>query len=816
MTTNIMTDLPIETLLPDIVRHLRAKQRLVLGAPPGAGKTTRVPLALGGLLPDVPGLAGRILVLEPRRLAARLAAERMAATLGEGVGERIGLSTRIEQKRSRATRVEVMTDGVFLRRLIESPELHGVGAVLFDEVHERRLNNDLGLALVQEAQSVLRPDLCIMAMSATLDTKKLSRHLQCEVLESSGRQHPVETVYVGKSRNGLEQHMANIIHRAFRDSTGSILAFLPGAREIRRTAEHLDRLKLKALVTPLYGALGPEAQDAAIRAVTPPDRKIVLATDIAESSLTIEGVSVVIDSGLTRVPEWTGLEASPKLVTQRASRASVDQRRGRAGRLGPGTCYRLWDEAETRGLTPQPAPEILTADLTGLVLSLAQWGETNPERLSWVDPPPRGRLAAARQTLYNLNAIGTEGHLTDRGRAMAKLPVAPRLAALIASATSSEHRALAAHLAVLISEPGLGGASDDLSDRLSRFLKDPSPRARALRSQAESWSDHIPPAGQPANVLARAWPDRIARRRAPGSEVWLLASGRAATVPRESALARHDWILVADLAGSARQARVTAGLALDEATALACSPPQEHEEATFSAASRQFRARRVRAIGAITLFETPLPRPSGTAAKAAFLDHLRSEGFGPTGLEEALRTHCARLTALRSLDPDRWPDTTLTMLQASVDKWLGPALSEKSFTLPSGQQVMAALMQSCDWKKTKALNDQVPLTLLLPSGRRATLNWLDDRAPLVEGRVQEFYGSAPHPCLADGRLLVTVQLMSPGGKPVATTRDLPAFWRGGYQDMAKDMRGRYPKHDWPEAPSRASPHPGLTKARLNR
>lgn len=807
-----MTALPIDPLLPQIVSRLAARRRLVLAAPPGAGKTTRVPLAVAGLLGTTTGLPGRILLLEPRRLAARLAAERLAATLGEKVGGRIGLSTRIERKRSQQTQIEVMTDGVFLRRLLGSPDLAGIGTVIFDEVHERGLNNDLGLALMEDVQSALRPDLCYMAMSATLETQRLARHLDAEVVESEGRQYPVETRYLGKSRDRLEEHMARAIARACRETDGSILAFLPGAREIRRTADHLVPLNLGANIAPLYGALSPQAQDAAIRPAA--GRKIVLATDIAESSLTIEGVSVVVDCGLTRVPDWNGHDANPVLVTQRASQASVNQRRGRAGRLGPGICYRLWDAAETRGLSPQPIPEILSADLTSLVLTLADWGETDPARLRWIDPPPPGRLANAQQQLVGLGAMTADRKLTDRGRAIAALPLAPRLGALIVMAAKPAEKALAAQFAALIAEPGLGGPSDDLSDRLARFRTDRSVRASALRAQVESWGGRVAPAGNAAAILATAWPDRIARRRSVDSNIWLLASGRAAFLPPDSPLARHEWVLAANLAGSARQSRITAGLALDEATVLASAPPVLRELAEFDAATGQFRARRVKAIGAIHLSETPLPRPSGAAAKAAFLDHLHQHGFGPAGLEPALQTHCARITALRSVDAASWPDTPLSHLQNGVHVWLGAALPDKGFKLPGPQAVVDALIQSYPLDKKKDLNDQVPLTLLLPSERRAKIDWLDDRAPLVEGRVQEFFGPTPHPQLAGGRLAVTVQLLSPGGKPVASTRNLPGFWTGGYTDMAKDMRGRYPKHDWPDRPESARPHAGLTKARL--
>lgn len=811
--TVFMSDLPIELLLQDIAATLKAKQRLILGAPPGAGKTTRVPLALAGLIDGFEALPGKIIMLEPRRIAARMAAQRMAQTLGEPLGKRIGLSTRVDRKISKETLVEVVTDGLFTRRLLNDPELSGVSAVIFDEIHERSLSADLGLALALEVQGALRQDLHLLAMSATLDTAEMAEKLDAPVIESEGRQYPVETRYVGRSQDRLEDQMARAIERAVRETDGSILAFLPGAGEIRRTAERLSHLS-DVLIAPLFGALSPQDQDAAIRPCAEGNRKVVLATDIAESALTIEGVSVVVDSGYARVPRYVPGGLSTALQTVRAARANVDQRRGRAGRLGPGICYRLWDEAETRGLTIAPEPEIQNADLSGLMLTLADWGETNPESLNWLTEPPPGRLKAARQDLLALGALDDAGGLTKIGREMTKLPLSPRLAALIVRAETEPERALAAQVTALISERGIGGNSADLGERLARFQGDRSRRAETLKQQAARWAGKAKPLGNAADVLARGWPDMIARKRSGSATQYVLASGRAGQVDESSPLAKSDWLVVADMVGSAKTARITLAAALDEALARSIGEEVTRETADFDPAKGTFKARRVKAIGAIILSEQPLPKPSPEAANDAFLSHIEAEGFAPTGLEDVVRTTCARMTKLRDLFGEVWPDWSPDQLAETVRDWLNPLLSNQSFTMPTPAKLGDALKAQLEWPLPKELDQLAPLSIALPSGRNARIDWLDERAPLVECKAQELYGTAARITLAGGRLPVTLQILSPGGKPVATTQDLPGFWQGGYRDMAKDMRGRYPKHDWPDDPASAKPHAGMTKARL--
>ncbi|MBY9065616.1 ATP-dependent helicase HrpB [Hyphomonas sp. WL0036] len=806
--------LPIDEVMPEILRQMAAGNRLVLAAPPGAGKTTRVPLALAGLL-GAPGvIAGRILMLEPRRVAARMAAERMAASLGERLGQTIGLTTRVDRKVSKETRIEVITDGLFTRRILADQELAGVGAVLFDEFHERRLNADVGLALAMEAQSVLRDDLRLLIMSATLDTGAVSRAIAAPVIESEGRMYPVETRYLGRSDDRIEDRMPKVIRQALREEEGSVLAFLPGAREINRTADALSGLGPDIILAPLYGALSPAEQDAAVSPAPKGKRKIVLATDIAESALTIEGVRIVIDSGLSRVAEEDLGGLGSRLTTVRASRASADQRRGRAGRTAPGVCYRLWDEAATRGLMAAPVPEILVTDLSGLALTLAEWGTQDAGSLTWMDAPPPGKLKGARQQLAALGALSEDGALTGKGREMARMPLPPRLAALVAAAPGGAEKALAAEIAAMMSERGMGGDSPDLHSRLDRFRADGSPRARALRQQARNWGGDAAPGGDLAKLLSRAWPDQVARRRQGSTGSYLMASGRAASVPPSDLLAKSEWLIVADLGGAAKEPRILLGLPISEAEALASQKVATEERAAFDSRTGKFTARRVKALGAIVLSEAALPKPSADVAAAAMLEAVEKEGFGAIGAAEVIEETLSRLHILAQAGLIEDPGLSVEGLVASAPDWLRPLLRRKGTSVPEAHEVRAALTETLDWPLQEALRKEAPLSLELPSGQSARVDWLDPRAPLVSARAQAFYGLGEHPKIAAGRVPVTVELLSPGMKPAATTQDLARFWGAGYKDMAKDMRGRYPKHDWPEDPANARAHEGRTKKRL--
>ncbi len=805
------TTLPIDEVLPEIVSTLSRHSRLVLAAPPGAGKTTRVPLAL---LDPAAGIAGRIIVLEPRRIAARSAAARMASELGERLGETVGLSTRLDRQVSAGTRIEIVTDGLFTRRLLADPSLGGIGAVLFDEFHERSLNVDLALALACETQAAFNDGLRLVVMSATLDTERVAKRLGAPVIASEGRMFPVETRYLGRAKARLEPHVVKAVQRALREAEGSVLVFLPGAAEIRRVAEALaGEVPAGVSVHPLFGALSPAEQDAAIRPATEGQRKIVLATDIAESALTIEGVRVVIDAGLARVPEAVGRDGRTRLATVRASLASVDQRRGRAGRTAPGVCYRLWDEPETRGLARHVTPEIQRADLAPLVLALADWGERDPARLTWLDPPPEGACRRAVAQLTALGALDADGRLTGKGRALSDLPLPPDLGALVVSQETAAARALAAEIAALMSERGVGGSGTDLSGRLAGFRGERGQRADALRRQARRWSGGGKPSGDPALCLARAWPHAIARRRPGEAAVYLTAGGLAGRLDETDPLARAPWLVVAETIGSGATQRITLAAPIAERDALALSPPETVETAHFDPGTQRFTARRVKRMGAIILSETPLPAPSGKAAQAAVLDAISAHGFAAIGAEDAVASLLARLALIRTHRGAPWPEWTADNLAETAADWLGSALG-RGTSLPTAGAVTDALVARLDWPLPQQLATLAPVRMALPSGRHAPVDYVCEHAPLVEARVQECFGPAPHPAVVEGQVPLTLSLLSPAGRQVALTRDLPGFWRGGYHDMARDMRARYPRHDWPETPAAARPHPGHTKARI--
>lgn len=840
LTAMDRTPLPIDGVLPAILETLSRSNRLVLAAPPGAGKTTRVPLAMLEACREAKGetgAGGRILILEPRRIAARAAAERMASELGERVGETVGLSTRIERKVSAATRIEVLTDGLFTRRILADPALEGVSAVVFDEFHERSLNVDLGLALACETQVALNDDLKLLVMSATLDTARLATVLDARVIASEGRMFPVETRYVGRPKDRLEPHVAATIRRALREDAGSVLVFLPGAAEIRRVAEALEVERAHVVtVHPLFGALSPKEQDAAIRPAPDGTRKVVLATDIAESALTIEGVRVVIDAGLARLPEASGRAGQTRLTTVRAALSSVDQRRGRAGRTAPGVCYRLWDEPETRGLAPHVTPEILRSDLAGLALALADWGERDPGALTWIDPPPAGAYRGARDRLVALGALTGDGALTERGREMAALPVSPHMAALIISQPTDEARALAAEIAALMSERGIGGQSADLGSRLAGFRRDRSQRATALRRQAARWAARrdregvsspesgastatAQPGEDPGTCLAQGWPHAIARKR-PGSDGdYITAGGLAGRLEPNDPLAKHTWLAVADSIGRGATRRITLAAPITRECAERCFPPQTEDTASYDPGTRRLSARRIVRMGAIILSETPLPAPTGEIARDAILAALAEHGFSATDAEGEVEALLARVALIRRHRMDDgtaqtgWPDWTAEALSASASDWLGTSFGS-SAQIPSPRAVVDALKAQLPWPLPRDLETLAPEAVALPSGRRAAVTYTGEQAPLIEARVQELFGPAPHPSILDGAVPLTVSLLSPAQRQVALTRDLPAFWGAGYRDMAKDMRARYPKHDWPDDPASAEPHPGHTKARI--
>ena len=814
--------LPIHEVLPKLQAVLAERTAAVLVAPPGAGKTTVVPLALL----EAPWAAGgRVLVLEPRRLAARAAAARMAATLGEPVGGLVGYRVRMDARVSAATRVEVVTEGVFTRMILDDPGLDGVAAVLFDEFHERSLDADLGLALARDAQAVLREDLRLLVMSATLDGARVAALLgEVAVVESLGRAFPVETRYLGRDPAArLEPQVERAVLAALRDESGGVLVFLPGAAEIRRVEAALaDRLAGRAEVEvhALYGALPPEAQDRAVAPPPPGGRKVVLATSIAETSLTLEGVRVVVDSGVSRVPRFDPASGLTRLATVRVSRASADQRRGRAGRTGPGVCYRLWDEAETRALAPFSRPEILDTDLSGFALALAGWGAKSPDGLAFLDPPPAAAFAEARRLLADLGALDGQGDLTAHGRRLAELPTPPRLAQLMVRGGEMGAGQRAARIAVLLTERGLGGDAVDLDERLSRFARDGSSRARDARSLADSWARRAssrPPAPNRHQeaceavsaglLLALAYPERIAKGR--GAEgVFNLTTGRAVRLDPADPLAREPWLAVGELGGSAGpvdRVLLAGRLTLEEIEAHFGSAIREETRTEVDIDGR-VRARRLRRLAGLVLEERRLDRPPPAARRSALLDHLRRHGLDLLPWVEETPRLRARVGFLATLEPDAWPDLSDAALLDEADAWLGDLLEgvDRLADLAPGD-LHQALLARLPRALQRRLEAEAPERLTLPTGSRPLIDYAADGGPMVEARVQELFGLGEHPTLAHGRVPLTLALLSPARRPVQVTRDLPGFWRGSWRAVRSEMKGRYPRHPWPEDPLTADP-----------
>lgn len=798
--------LPIDDVLGEISDHLSDNNRLVLAAPPGAGKTTRVPLHLleSGWLGE-----GRIILIEPRRIAARRAAERMAGTLGEKVGETVGLRSRLDTRVSARTRIEVVTDGVFSNQIIRDPDLPGVSAVLFDEFHERGLEADLGLTLALESQEALRDDLRLVIMSATLNTDEICGFLKCGLVESSGRAHPVTTHYIGRTQDRLEDQMARAIRRALTENDGSVLAFLPGAAEIRRTAERLTDLPSGVMVCPLYGALSPQEQDAAISAAPKGQRKVVLSTDIAESSLTIEGVRIVVDAGLARVPYFKPGMASSRLETRRASLANVDQRRGRAGRTEPGVCYRLWHEEENRGLPRAPEPEILATDLSALVLRLAMWGESDPTRLAWLTPPSRGQVEGAKTELRRIGYLDRDDKLTEEGRTGAGLPLSPRLARLVTSGKTPADKALGAELAALLSEPALIRRQDDLQSALGTFRSDKSVRAQTLKKQANKWSggNKAGDIHRTGEHMARAWPDRIANVRGNDPYRYQGTDGQGYRLPEGSSHLGQSWLIIGDTGGSSRSDQIIRlATVISEALARELVPPERKTFAEFDPARMSIRARERQMIGEIILNERPLQKPGLVETAQAIRSYIATNGLSELDRDATLKAALARYAfAQKARYSADWPEANHETLASTVETWLMPLVETQGLNAITPARFGKAFLDTLDWSIASVLDQLAPVHWELPSGRSVAIDYVSDQAPMISARVQDFYGLTRHPAIADGQVPLTISLLSPAQRPVAVTKDLPGFWIGGYTDMRKDMKGRYPKHDWPEDPANASP-----------
>ncbi|HVI30806.1 ATP-dependent helicase HrpB [Phenylobacterium sp.] len=801
--------LPVHEILPELKSRLRERAAAVLVAPPGAGKTTVVPLELLG----EPWMGqGKIIVLEPRRLAARAAAERMARTLGEPVGRTVGFRVRMQSKVSAATRIEVVTEGVFTRMVLADPELAGVSCVVFDEFHERSLDADLGLALARDAQGLLREDLKLLVMSATLDGAAVARLLgDAPVVESQGRAHPVETRYLGRDeRLRLEDCVVRAVEKALAEETGSILVFLPGQGEILRTAERLaERVRRPDVdIDPLYGALGPAEQDRAISPAPAGRRKVVLATSIAETSLTIEGVRVVVDCGLARVPRFDPASGLTRLATVRVSRAAADQRRGRAGRTEPGVCYRLWEEAETRALPAYADPEILDADLSGLALDLARWGARDAADLAFLDPPPAAAFAEARALLVRLEALTPDGVLTPHGQALAEVPLPPRLAHMVLKAAETGQAARAARIAALVTERSLGGRDADLRPRLEGLERDRSPRARDARALADRWASMAGRAGkgEPLSdglLLAFAYPERIARARGPQGE-FQLVSGRGAFLETTDALARETWLAVAELGGGERRDRILLAAPLDEAELLeAFSDQLTTEDRLEESGGGRLRAKRLTRLGRLVVREQVDDSPDPALIARALADRVRAEGVKLLPWGAAAQSLRERIAFLRARD-DAWPDLSDTALAGRLDEWLTPLLTGVRRLSDLRPDVLdGALRTLVPWDLQRRLEAEAPARWTAPTGSSFAIDYAAEGGPKVEVRVQEVYGLAEHPAV--GGVPLTLSLLSPAHRPIQTTKDLPGFWKGSWKDVRTDMRGRYPKHVWPEDPASADP-----------
>lgn len=797
--------LPIHAVLEPLKAALEAAHAVVLAAPPGAGKTTVVPLALL----HEPWLGGgKILVLEPRRLAARAAAERMASSLGERTGETVGYRTRLQSRIGPKTRIEVITEGVFTRMILDDPGLDGVGAVLFDEFHERSLDADLGLALAREAQGLLREDLRLLVMSATLDIAGVSKLLNdAPIIEAEGRMFPVETRHLGRNAaERFEDAMVRAVLQALGEETGSVLAFLPGQGEIHRTAQRLsERLRDPAVdVVPLYGALDKAVQDRAIEPAAPGRRKVVLATSVAETSLTIEGVRVVIDGGLSRVPRFEPSSGLTRLATVRVSRSSAEQRRGRAGRTEPGVCYRLWDEEQTRGLVPHQRPEILEADLTAFALDLARWGARSTEGLALLDQPPAGAFAEARKVLQRLDALDEAGGLTDHGRRLTRIPLPPRLAHMVAVASDGGAATLGARIAAVLSEPGLGGNDADLRERLPGLDRDRSPRARDALKLADRWS-RAAGGGQggdadPGALLAEAFPERVAKARGKAGE-FLLASGRGAFLDPTDVLAREPWLAVAELGGGDARDRIRLAAPLDPA---ALEHRLEVEDRLTREPSGRMVVKRLRRLGAIVVDELLVGAPDRAQIGAALKSEVDRDGLKALRWGERASALRARLAFLGTLDAG-WPDVSDDGLLAEREIWLWPLLDgvQSIDAIPDAalEQGLRALIP---WDRQRALDDLAPARLETPLGS-AAIDYAAEGGPRVNIRVQELFGVTVHPTVGGGRVPLTLALLSPARRPVQVTKDLPGFWKGSWAAVRAEMRGRYPRHPWPEDPTRAEP-----------
>ena len=809
---DFLPDLPIREALPALLAALDEETRAVLIAPPGAGKTTCVPLALL----DQPWLGamasegnGKIIMLEPRRLAARAAARRMAQLLGEPVGKRVGYRVRMESRISKETIIEVVTEGVFARMIVDDPGLEGVAAVLFDEFHERSLDADMALAFALEAQGALREDLRLVVMSATLDGGRVASILNgAPVIESMGRTYPVETRYLPrKPHDRLENAVCDAVLLALKNDEGSLLVFLPGQAEIHRVEERLaERLKSNKdiILAPLYGAMEGKDQDRAIASPPQGKRKIVLATSIAETSLTIDGVRIIIDAGLVRRPRFEPNLGIARLETVRVSRASANQRQGRAGRTEPGVCYRLWDKGQTAALSAFEPPEILETDLSRLVLDLALWGESDPTNLKWLDEPPAAGWAEAVKLLQSFGALDEAATLTPHGKALAGLPLPPRLAHMLVMARKLGSEELAALMAALLSEGGRL-RHNDMRRLLQDLIAGKLPRARDIKALAKRWTgkgrEKRPNVEEAGRILALAYPDRIAMRR--GAEGrYLLSSGRGGVLQPDDPLNAETFLVVADLQGAAANARITLAAPIarkvieDEFADLI----HQQEAISFDRNTSAVSARLQTRLGRIVLAEQRLKEPSAEAIQTALIEAIRKGGLRLLPFTKELERWRGRVRFVAERE-EGWPDLSDQGLLDGLEDWLAPFLAGKmALSDISAGDLSAALRAMVPYDRLAALEAALPTHFTVPTGSRIPIDYAAENGPVLAVRVQELFGLDEHPAIMGGKLPLLLHLLSPAHRPIQVTRDLPGFWRGSWKDVKADMRGQYPKHVWPDDP----------------
>lgn len=814
---------PVDQILPQVVASLEAGRNVVLQAPPGSGKTTRVAPAL---LRQSWLKGQKILLLEPRRLAARAAAAYMAHQAGEALGETIGYHVRLDRKVSAATRIEIITEGLLIQRLISDPELREIGVIIFDEFHERSLAADTALAITLEIQQALRPDLRIVIMSATFQPDVIAHHIgYTDVHTAQSVLYPVETVYLRcPSTAFIHKQVTAAVMRTLQSESGSILVFLPGEGEIKQCCSELQEQALpdNVEIHPLYASLPREQQDAAIAPPRGNTRKVVLATSVAESSLTIEGIRVVIDSGLMRVPRYSPRLGMTRLETLLITRDRADQRRGRAGRLGPGICLRLWDEATDRQLKPESEPEILDTDLTATVLQCAEWGMINVDDLPWMTPPPDAAWLRAVTLLRTLEALAEDSgrvRITPRGRAMARIPVHPRLAHMILEAAEYGAVERAAFIAALISERSSHARLREFTDlsALAEFVeRNPSSfPARSVQRLAQQWS-HTVAAGNrkrqkidDGSLLAWAFPDRVARKR-DNRGVYLLRSGQGAVIDTAEPLAAEDWLVAVELHDAGANTRIRLAAAIDEAQVHGLFHTH-FETATLPHWDKRnecVAATQLTRLGAITIKESPCPEPDPEQMATAMLEGVRSKGIDQLPWSKAAQNLRERVTFLSQALPEQgWPDLSDTALLATLEDWFKPACGSLTRWSHIQRLDMAGIIQGylalrqCDLRR---LDQLAPTHIEVPTGSRIRVDY-DTGQPCLKVRIQEVFGMLRTPRVAEGRVPVMMHLLSPAQRPVQVTQDLEGFWQSNYALVRKDMRGRYPKHYWPEDPAQAEP-----------